>query len=54
MAKEYTKILVSSIKVERVKRQRRNVGTVQDLADSIKRVGQINPITITRDNVLVS
>jgi len=54
MAKEYAKLLVSQIVVEREKRQRKTVGTVQDLADSIQRIGLINPITITREGVLIA
>ena len=54
MAKEYAKLLVSQIVVNREARQRKTVGTVQDLADSIQRVGQINPITVTRDGVLIA
>jgi ParB-like chromosome segregation protein Spo0J len=54
MAKEYTKLSAESIIVNRSERQRRVVGTVQDLSDSIKRIGLINPITITRDNVLIA
>lgn len=52
--KEYNKLPVGDIIVEREKRQRKQVGLVQDLADSIKKIGLINPITITRDNVLVA
>lgn len=54
MAKEYAKLLVSQIVVNREARQRKTVGTVQDLADSIQRVGLINPITVTRDSVLIA
>lgn len=54
VAKEFAKISVQFIVVNREKRQRRTVGTVQDLADSIKRVGLINPITIDRENVLIA
>lgn len=54
MAKEYAKISVSFIEVDRGTRQRKLVGTVQELADSIKRVGLINPITINRENILIA
>lgn len=52
--KKYTEILVADIVVDRPNRQRRNIGSIQDLADSINRVGLINPITVTRDNVLIA
>lgn len=54
MAKEFTKLPVDSIVVNRGERQRKVVGAVQDLADSIRRIGLINPITITRENILIA
>jgi len=47
-------IPISSITVHREGRQRRELTDIQNLADSIRRLGLINPITITRDNVLVA
>lgn len=54
MARKYAELSVSSIIVDRPQRQRRTVGSVQDLADSIKRIGVLNPITITRENCLIA
>lgn len=54
MAKEYNKIPVTEIIVNREQRQRKVVGAVQDLADSIERIGLINPITITREHILIA
>lgn len=43
-------IPISQIYVNREARQRKEVGDVSDLADSIRRVGLIHPILIRRDN----
>ena len=48
------KLKASEIIIKRSERQRKQLGSVQDLADSIKRIGQINPITITKDRVLIA
>jgi len=45
---------VSSIHVERETRQRRELKNIEELADSIRDVGLINPIVITRERVLVA
>jgi ParB family chromosome partitioning protein len=45
---------VSSIAIERGDRQRRELTKIEELADSIDRVGLINPIIITRENILVA
>ena len=50
----FKEVPVSSITINRSSRQRRVVGPVQDLADSIKRIGLINPITVTKDLVLIA
>ena len=41
------------IEVRRDTRQRKEI-EVEDLVDSIRRRGQLQPIVITRDNVLVA
>jgi len=43
-----------SIRVERDDRQRRELVDIDSLADSIRRLGLINPVVVTRDNVLVA
>lgn len=45
---------VDSIIVNRPERQRRNLDGIDDLADSIRRTGLINPIVVTEDLVLVA
>lgn len=51
---EFHSILLSSITVLREARQRRELKGIDDLADSIRRLGLINPVTITRENILVA
>ena len=45
-------IFIDQIKIE--PRQRRSLGDIDDLADSIHRLGLIHPIVVTRDFILVS
>jgi len=45
---------ISSIVVERTERQRRELNNIDDLAESIHRIGLINPIVITPEGVLVA
>lgn len=45
---------VASIIVERAERQRRELRNIDELAESIQRIGLINPIVITQDSVLVA
>lgn len=45
---------LSSIIVERADRQRRELTGIDELAESIQRIGLINPIVITADGVLVA
>lgn len=45
---------ISSIIVERASRQRRQLDNLEDLAESIRRVGQLNPIIIDREMRLVA
>lgn len=45
---------ISSIVVERSERQRRELNNIDDLAESIHRIGLINPVVITPDRVLVA
>lgn len=50
----FTSVPLSSITVNREERQRRTLSRVDEIAESMARVGQIHPIIITRDNVLVA
>ena len=43
---------VADIKVK--KRIRKNLGDIASLAESLKKFGQINPIVITKNNVLIA
>lgn len=45
---------VSGVIVNRDERQRKVLTGIEELAESLRRVGQINPIVITRDGVLVA
>ncbi|MDR1787504.1 MAG: ParB N-terminal domain-containing protein [Treponema sp.] len=45
-------VLINDIKVK--KRIRKDLGDLGSLADSMKRLGQISPIVITKRNVLVA
>lgn len=45
---------VASIIVERSERQRRELRNIDELAESIQRIGLINPIVITQEGVLVA
>lgn len=45
---------VAAILVERTERQRRELRNIDELAESIQRIGLINPIVVTRDGVLVA
>ena len=51
---QFHSVQISSITVDREGRQRRDLGDIPALADSIRRLGLINPICITRDMVLVA
>lgn len=44
----------AAIQIDRASRQRRELVGIEILAESIARLGLINPITITRDHVLVA
>lgn len=46
--------LISSITVEREERQRKELVKIEELAESIARLGLINPIVITSDGILVA
>jgi ParB family chromosome partitioning protein len=46
-------ILISSVTVPE-HRQRQELGDINDLADSISRLGLIHPIVVNRDNILVA
>jgi ParB/RepB/Spo0J family partition protein len=45
---------IASIVVERTERQRRSLTAIDELAESIHRIGLINPIVVTSDGVLVA
>lgn len=45
---------VAAIIVERSERQRRELCNIDELAESIQRIGLINPLVITQDSVLVA
>lgn len=47
-------IEISSIRINRDERQRREITSVDSLADSIKRLGLIHPIIIGPENILVA
>jgi len=50
----FERVLISQITVLRDVRQRRELPEIEELAESISRLGLINPITITRELVLVA
>lgn len=51
---EFRSVPIDSIFVDRDKRQRREITNVEELADSIRRNGLINPPTITREGELIA
>ena len=51
---EVQSVLVDIINVDRETRQRRELTDITDLADSIRKNGLINPITIDRDYTLIA
>jgi len=50
----FTFVQVADISIDRENRQRKKLEKVEELAESIRNVGLINPIVITRENVLVA
>lgn len=54
MAPRYKQIEASLILVDRDGRQRRELTNIEELADSIRRLGVINPITIKMDYTLIA
>lgn len=50
----FKSIPISSIIVNREERQRSAPDEIEELANSIHRLGLINPITITRENILIA
>lgn len=50
----FHRLSISSITVLRDQRQRRELPEIEELAESINRLGLINPITVTKENVLVA
>ena len=51
---KFKSVPVSSIVVNRPERQRRELGGIDELAESIYRIGLINPIVISPDGILVA
>jgi len=47
-------ISIDSIRINREERQRRELKKLPELAESISRIGLINPVTVTRDLVLIA
>jgi len=50
----FRNIIIDSIIVERPERQRRELTKIEELAESLARIGLINPIVITQDHILVA
>lgn len=50
----FSLVPVDSITINREERQRKTIENIEELADSIRKLGLINPITITSQNVLVA
>lgn len=50
----FSSVPLDKIRVERDRRQRRELTNVDELAESMARIGQINPITVTRDLILIA
>ena len=50
----FTTYPVDSIIIDRDKRQRRELTNIDELAWSLRSLGQINPITLTKDGVLIA
>lgn len=50
----FRSVLIASITVNRADRQRRELKNIPELAESFQRIGQINPIVITQDHLLVA
>ncbi len=46
---QFTNVLLSQIRIDRPHRQRRELNGIDSLADSIRRLGLIHPVVITRD-----
>src|SRR5215469_10965595 len=47
-------VRIESITIPRGDRQRRAIGSIIELADSVRRLGLIHPIVITRSGALVA
>jgi ParB family chromosome partitioning protein len=50
----FTSLPLDSITIERDDRQRKEFKEINALTESIRRIGLINPLVVTRDNVLVA
>ena len=51
---QFQSVVIGSIVIERGDRQRHELTKIDELAESIFRIGLINPIVITQDYVLVA
>src|SRR4051812_41330719 len=47
-------VLISEVSIDRDNRIRKKLEGIEALADSIKRLGLIHPIVISRDNLLIA
>lgn len=50
----FSTVQISTIQIDRPGRQRRALTGIPELADSIKRLGLIHPIVVTREDILVA
>lgn len=50
----FRNIDIASIVVDRAERQRQDLGDIEELAESIRRIGLINPIVVTSEGILVA
>lgn len=51
---DFATVLIESIIVDRPNRQRRELTQIEELAESIKAVGLINPPVVTREHILIA
>lgn len=50
----FRNIDLASVVVDRAERQRQDLGNIEELAESIRRIGLINPLVVTHEGVLVA
>ncbi len=51
---QFTSFPIDSIFINREKRQRKELTGIKELAWSLQAIGQINPITITKEGELIA